>query len=94
MLIYIGIGIAIAAVIIAIGVGIYHVRNKNKDDDDDEEYDVTNNMMSRYGAEDEDEKKEDRTSKIKSDVTVDDFLKNDYEEEKEKPRKSKGRHSL
>ena len=90
---YIIIGVVIAAVIIGIYLFIRYRKIKKGKMTNSEETDI--NFMSRYTTNEEEKTEKRKTSKKeKSDVTVDDFLNEASEDENsEKSKKPKGRHS-
>ena len=90
---YIIIGVVIAAVIIGIYLFIRYRKIKKGKMANGEKTDI--NFMSRYTTnEEEDIEKRKTSKKEKSDVTVDDFLNEASEDENsEKSKKPKGRHS-
>lgn len=91
MEIYIIIGVVIAVAIIAIFSFILRFRTTRKEELIEEE-DSDSKLISRYTSDDA-EKEEENSKRKKSDVTVDDFL-NVPDENEEKTKKSKGRHSI
>ena len=92
--VYIIIGVVIAAIIIGIFLFIRKRRNGKKEKLADEE-EFGTNFISRYAVDEEDKKdKKKSTKKEKTDVTVDDFLNYNDEDDSGKPKKPRGRHSI
>ncbi len=90
---YIMMGVAIAIVIIIFGIIITHFRaNKSKGLEEDDE-DFESDEQEKVEANKEYNEEFSTSKRKKSDVTLDDFI-NASEDEQEKPKKSKGRHSM